>query len=103
MPSITWLHLSDFHACTPRSGWDAARVTETLVSDLEELQAKEGLRPDLIFSTGDAAFGEIGTEPGETVAGQLEFFAEFLDEVRAVFVPDVALETLRCAWCGARG
>ncbi len=92
MATITWLHLSDFHACTPRSGWDAARVTETLISDLEELQAEAGLRPDLVFFTGDAAFGEIGTEPGETVRGQLEYFAEFLAEVRRVYVPEVALE-----------
>lgn len=27
MPTITWLHLSDLHACNPKHGWDADRVT----------------------------------------------------------------------------
>ncbi len=62
MSTLTWLHLSDLHACTPKSGWDADRVLETLVADLDRLQREQGLRPDLIFFTGDAAWGEFGSE-----------------------------------------
>ncbi len=42
--TVTWLHLSDLHACIPRFGWDAERVTSTLVADLRRLQAERGLR-----------------------------------------------------------
>ena len=34
------------------------------------------------FFTGDAAFGEIGTEPEKTIRGQLERFDAFLREIR---------------------
>ena len=88
---IVWLHLSDLHICNPRHGWDADRVTETLVEDLQRLQHDEGLRPDLIFFTGDAAFGQIGQDGEKTVAVQLDQFATFLEEVRTAFEPSVAL------------
>ena len=94
MPSsnkMTWLHLSDLHVCNPRHGWDADRVTETLVEDLQRLQRDEGLRPDLIFFTGDAAFGQIGQDGEKTVAVQLDQFATFLEEVRTAFEPAVDL------------
>lgn len=92
MATVTWLHLSDLHACTPRFAWDAERVTETLVADLKKLQRDHGLRPDLIFFTGDAAFGEIGTEPEKTIRGQLERFDAFLREVRSAFDPEIPPE-----------
>ncbi len=97
MNALTWLHLSDLHACTPKFAWDADRVLETLVRDLRRLQDGHGLRPDLVFFTGDAAFGEIaafgkiGTQAEETIAGQLEYFAKFLREVRTAFVPEVEI------------
>ncbi|MBN3878466.1 hypothetical protein [Nostoc sp. JL23] len=47
--TLTWLHLSDIHACKPRTGWDAKRVTDTLCKDLKKTQERYGLRPDLIF------------------------------------------------------
>jgi len=87
MATLTWLHLSDLHACHPRTGWDAARVQETLIADLEHLQREHSLAPDLIFFTGDAAFGEIGNDPEETLRGQLQVFAAFLDEVRKTIDP----------------
>ncbi len=91
MNALTWLHLSDLHACSPKFGWDADRVLETLVADLRRLQDRHGLRPDFVFFTGDAAFGEFGTQGEETIAGQLGYFAKFLREVRTVFVPEVDL------------
>ena len=45
MAALTWLHLSDLHACRPRSGWDAGRITETLVQDLAGLASDHVLRP----------------------------------------------------------
>ncbi len=90
MTTLTWLHLSDLHACTPRFSWDAEKVTETLIEDLRRLQADHGLRPDLLFFSGDAAFGEIGSEPEKTIRGQLEHFAAFLHAVRRAFEPEIA-------------
>ena len=94
MSTITWLHLSDLHACRPRTGWDAARVQETLIADLEHLQHEHDLAPDLIFFTGDAAFGEIGSDPEETLRGQLEVFAAFLEEVRKTIDPAFPWESV---------
>ncbi len=94
MSTLTWLHLSDLHACKPKSGWDAGRVLDTLVADLDRLQREQGLRPDLIFFTGDAAWGELGSEGEETIAGQLGYFVKFLEQIRTVFVPEVALENV---------
>ncbi len=95
MTKLTWLHLSDLHACRPRSGWDAERVIETLVEDLRRLDADHGLRPDLVFFTGDAAFGEIdraGREPEKTIRVQLERFWQLLEAVRRVYEPEIALD-----------
>ncbi|NJL27691.1 MAG: SUMF1/EgtB/PvdO family nonheme iron enzyme [Thermoanaerobaculia bacterium] len=94
MSKVSWLHLSDLHACNPRTGWDAARVTKTLVEDLRGLQKKHGLRPDLVFFTGDAAFGAIGSEREQTIAGQLEAFGKFLEAVRTAFEPAIAIENV---------
>lgn len=89
MATLTWLHLSDLHACRPRSGWDAGRVTETLVQDLAGLQHDHGLRPDLIFFTGDAAFGHLGSETGKSIEEQFHEAGAFLDAVRRAFAPEV--------------
>ncbi len=94
MSHLTWLHLSDLHACNPRTGWDAARVTETLVEDLKRLQQDHDLRPDWIFFTGDAAFGDIGTKKAEKVVGQLKIAGDFLDAVRCAFNPPIERENL---------
>lgn len=71
-PSITWLHLSDLHACDPRTGWDAGEVLADLEKDLARLREAHELAPDLIFFTGDAGFGHLGTGEGESLAEQLD-------------------------------
>ena len=86
---LTWLHLSDLHACKPRTGWDAKRVTDTLRTDLERMQNQHGLRPDLIFFTGDAAFGQIGNKRGEAIVDQFREAHDFLTAVREVFNPAI--------------
>ena len=94
MTTLSWLHLSDLHSCTPKFSWDAERVTDTLVADLRLLQAEHGLRPDLLFFTGDAAFGEIGTKPEQKLRGQFERFATFLNAVCGAFEPEIVLENV---------
>ena len=87
--ALTWLHLSDLHACKPRTGWDAKRVIDQLRADLKRLQKECALRPDLIFFTGDAAFGQIGSERGEMIADQFREAHDFLTQVREAFDPEI--------------
>ncbi|MBF0370729.1 MAG: metallophosphoesterase [Magnetococcales bacterium] len=54
--TVTWLHLSDLHACPKKNGWDSDTIIESLKNDLDKL--KERYQPDLIFFTGDAAHGD---------------------------------------------
>lgn len=83
--SLTWLHLSDLHARV-RDDWDARPITDALVRDLAVLQKDFGLRPDLIFFTGDAAFGAAG---GENMAEQYKQVRAFLESIRRIFSPEV--------------
>ena len=87
--TLAWLHLSDLHACKPQTGWDAKRVTDTLCADLKRMQKDQGLRPDLIFFTGDAAFGQVGKERGEAIVDQFREAHDFLTAVREAFDPIV--------------
>ncbi|MEH1902039.1 MAG: metallophosphoesterase [Nostoc sp.] len=87
--TLTWLHLSDLHACKPKTGWDAKRVTDTLCKDLKKMQQRYGLRPDLIFFTGDAAFGHIGSGDGKSIAEQFREAHDFLTTVRESFQPAI--------------
>src|SRR5262245_6637564 len=84
--SVTWLHLSDLHLCEPRTGWDAARVIDTLTQDLRQLQERYSLRPDLIFFTGDLVFGNVSDYP---IDRQYQDGARFLDAVRNAFDPAI--------------
>src|SRR5947208_1795335 len=92
--TLTWLHLSDLHACKPRTGWDARRVTDTLRTDLKRMQNQHGLRPDLIFFTGDAAFGQIGKARGEAIVDQFREAHDFLTAVREAFTPAIEQRNL---------
>jgi Leucine-rich repeat (LRR) protein/predicted MPP superfamily phosphohydrolase len=89
MTTITWLHLSDLHACPTKTGWDANQVIKSLVDDLKDLQREYKLRPDFIFFTGDAAFGQLGDQPGESLQDQYKSVQQFLDEVRKAFRPEL--------------
>jgi predicted MPP superfamily phosphohydrolase len=87
--TITWLHLSDLHSCNPKTNWDARRVLKSLKGDLQQMGKKYGLTPDLIFFTGDAAFGQIGKGKGETLADQFDDAHCLFEEVRQAFHPSV--------------
>jgi predicted MPP superfamily phosphohydrolase len=83
--TVTWLHLSDLHA-SKRTDWDSAKVRTKLREDLEYMQKEHKLRPDLIFFTGDAAYGQI---PGESLIDQYQEAQKFFEEVRKTFTPEV--------------
>ncbi|HLP89565.1 MAG TPA: leucine-rich repeat domain-containing protein [Nostocaceae cyanobacterium] len=91
---LTWLHLSDLHACKPRTGWDAKRVTDTLCKDLKKMQENHGLRPDMIFFTGDAAFGHLGSGDGKSISEQFREAHDFLTTVRESFQPAIEQRNL---------
>ena len=61
---LTWLHLSDLHICSARDGWDSIGVLDRLIEDLKVFSRQYAVEPDLLFFTGDAAFGEIAKAPG---------------------------------------
>ncbi|MEM6456438.1 MAG: metallophosphoesterase, partial [Acidobacteriota bacterium] len=52
--TIRLLHLSDLHA-REGTAWDANRVRQTLIEDLND-PARADLRPDLVLFTGDLAW-----------------------------------------------
>lgn len=82
--TLTWLHLSDFHA-RQRDGWDSRQITEVLVRDLEAKQKDYDLHPDFIFFTSDLAFSAAG---GENMTDQYQLVCKFLDTVRSAFEPE---------------
>jgi formylglycine-generating enzyme required for sulfatase activity/predicted MPP superfamily phosphohydrolase len=86
--SLTWLHLSDLHAGRPQ--WDSGRVTETLIADLKRLAA-EGLRPDFLFFTGDAAWGRAEGAALESLDAQFDLAADLLTAARRAFEPELPL------------
>ncbi|MGL5832528.1 MAG: leucine-rich repeat domain-containing protein [Waterburya sp.] len=92
--TLTWLHLSDLHACKPRTGWDAKRVTDTLCQDLQKMHEQYGLKPDLIFFTGDAAYGHMGNDGGKSITEQFCEAHDFLTAVRESFQPAIAQRNL---------
>lgn len=55
---LTWLHLSDVHLRGKKGAtqWLQDQASEQFLSDLPALLGDRGLRPDLIFFTGDLAF-----------------------------------------------
>ena len=81
--TLTWLHLSDFHA-RKRDNWDAHQITETLVQELKTMQKAHGLRPDFIFFTGDLAYGAVS---GENMADQYQLVRNFLGDFQKLIYP----------------
>lgn len=86
---LCWLHLSDLHV-SPRNEHDAVHVRQELLKDLRRLKQEKRLRPDLIFFTGDLAFGHLGDGPGELIDAQLAEGHQFLTAIRNLYDPPVA-------------
>jgi Flp pilus assembly protein TadD/predicted phosphodiesterase/energy-coupling factor transporter ATP-binding protein EcfA2 len=60
--AIHWLHLSDIHF-HGKDNWRDERARGELLAYLREMfKNDEFARPDLVFCTGDIAFGETGAE-----------------------------------------
>jgi hypothetical protein len=84
--ALTWLHLSDAHIGDPRNAPDAEHVLDMLARDLTAMQRDRDLRPDLVFFTGDAAFGEMPSSPLEQQYREVE---RFFEGVCAAFDPPI--------------
>ena len=76
--TLTWLHLSDIHfRCD--SEWQGKNVREKLLSFLtQQFADNQSLKPDMIFCTGDIAFGEM---KGSSLEQQYQHAKEFFDQV----------------------
>jgi 3',5'-cyclic AMP phosphodiesterase CpdA len=75
---LTWLHVSDIHF-HPRTDWRDSIVRTGLLKYLKaEFAADPSLCPDLIFCTGDIAYGETGSSP---LADQYVQASAFFDEL----------------------
>ena len=58
LKSLTWLHISDIHFL-PKNEWRDSDSRSTLLSHLKQIFFEHPeLQPDLVFCTGDIAFGE---------------------------------------------
>jgi signal transduction histidine kinase/CheY-like chemotaxis protein len=88
---ITWLHISDLHICGPITGWDANRILASLKDDFKKLQDRHQLCPDLIFVTGDIAYGEI---PGYPIDEQFQEAGTLLEEIRESFSPSIPIDNV---------
>jgi len=89
--TVTWLHISDLHLCKPKHGWDADHVLEALRIDFNHMKDQYALNPDLIFFTGDVAYGQLG-DNAWAMSSQYEEAAILFEEIRTQFSPEVARE-----------
>ncbi len=84
--TLTWLHLSDLHRCSARDGGAGEFVLRRLLDDLKMLRDEQGLHPDLLFITGDLAFGQIREQPLDE---QLREGWCWLEEIRRLYEPEI--------------
>src|SRR6185503_3051324 len=72
--TLTWLHISDIHF-QPKTEWRDSAARKELLSYLKSaFENDESLRPDLVFCTGDIAFGETGSSPLDDQYNQAKTF-----------------------------
>lgn len=76
---LTWLHLSDIHFC-PKMEWRDSESRSDLLTYLGIIFSEDdSLRPDLVFCTGDIAFGEVEAAPiADQYAKAKQFFTDLL-------------------------
>ena len=55
---LTWLHLSDLHMNKAKHGWRGEEVFKKLGTDIRSFAFNQKLQVDLVFITGDLAYGE---------------------------------------------
>jgi len=73
------------------TGWDANRILASLKDDFKKLQDQYQLSPDLIFVTGDIAYGEI---PGYPIDEQFQEAGTLLEEIRESFSPSIPVDNV---------
>jgi len=77
--NITWLHISDIHFCPNKEWRDNCSRTSLLEHLARTFTDNDHLYPDLIFCTGDIAFGEASQMPlRDQYTKAMEFFDELL-------------------------
>jgi len=77
--NLTWLHISDIHF-NPRTEWRESTARKGLLKYLKtEFERDPSLVPDLIFCTGDIAYGETTRTP---ITDQYEQAKVFIDDLR---------------------
>mgnify|MGYP000867896906 CR=1 FL=1 len=91
--TVTWLHISDTHFCNKKNGCYSQEIVDRFFDDLIEMNSKYGLYPDLIFFTGDLAFGHIGDSDGLSLEDQYKESKKFFDKVCDIF-PKVPVENI---------
>jgi predicted phosphodiesterase len=74
---LCWLHLSDIHFL-PTTEWRDATVRDNLLDYVKKQLQDQQLQVDLIFCTGDIAFGALKDRP---LSGQYAMAREFFDRV----------------------
>ena len=94
MSTVTWLHFSDLHLCEKQTRWDAGRILRELEKDIAGLREREGLVPDLIFFTGDAAFGQIRDEEGLRIQDQFKEAQQFFEDIRSAVSKDLPVQNV---------
>ena len=78
---LTWLHISDIHF-HPGTAWRDNSARKSLLSYLETMfRRNEAPRPDLIFCTGDIAFGHASAAP---IAEQYDSARSFFEQLRTI-------------------
>ena len=92
MKTITWLHFSDIHIGNPKSEWEYEKIKDKFITDLKKMRNDNGLQPDLIFFTGDAVFGHLGSGGGRSMSDQYDEVEKVFSAVREVYDPSVPKE-----------
>jgi predicted phosphodiesterase len=78
---LTWLHISDIHFQT-KTEWRDSTIRSSLLAHLKSnFETNPTLRPDLIFCTGDIAFGESASA---SISSQYDQAKVFFDELLKV-------------------
>lgn len=80
-----WLHLSDIHVSKGKS-WDSDPVIAELLKECGKIANSGNFRPNAIFFTGDAVFGNL---PSDSIVDQYKAFGKFLDQLRESFSPPI--------------
>lgn len=78
---LTWLHISDIHF-SPSTNWRDIPARSKLIKFLKDGFASSALpKPDLVFCTGDIAFGELSKAP---LVQQYQYAKSFFEELLRV-------------------